>query len=179
MPTEAEWQQQIVTVARVVGWTVLWTRDSRKAPPGEPDLRFVWSQWDNDWRPPCQVLAIELKVRDGAGRARHRTDEQRRFATQAALAGECVVEVLLPDDLDLLSGMLGISLVEPGEEEAATEERQRFDLDSATDGELASELLRLGVSGQTVDSAMEHGQVARRRAMVALYHQALNSKRGG
>ena len=39
--TEKEWQEQVVALARTVGWKVFHTYDSRRSNPGLPDLILV------------------------------------------------------------------------------------------------------------------------------------------
>jgi len=86
----------------------MWTRDSRGGPSGEPDLRLTWNL---PTAPPAghAVIEIELKARAN-GRRRHRTDDQRRYANAAILAGKVVLEILLPDDREQLEAALGIDL---------------------------------------------------------------------
>lgn len=54
--TERDFQQQVVTLARVCGWRVYYTTDSRRSPFGFPDLCMV--------RPPRLIFA-ELKTERG------------------------------------------------------------------------------------------------------------------
>ena len=54
--TEKDFQQQVVTLARVCGWRVYYTTDSRRSPFGFPDLCMV--------RPP-RLLYAELKTMRG------------------------------------------------------------------------------------------------------------------
>ncbi len=39
--TERQWQAQVIQIARLHGWMVHWTWNSRHSPPGEPDLRML------------------------------------------------------------------------------------------------------------------------------------------
>lgn len=54
--TEKELQEQLVHVARLLGWEVFHTFDSRRTEWGEPDLRLL--------RPP-RVMLWELKTERG------------------------------------------------------------------------------------------------------------------
>lgn len=54
--TEAQFQAAIIELARGLGWKHYFTHDSRKSPPGYPDLVLL--------RPPRQIVA-ELKSRRG------------------------------------------------------------------------------------------------------------------
>lgn len=63
-PTEEQFQQQIITLARLNNWRAYHTRDSRRSEPGFPDLVMV--------RRP-RVLFAELKSAHG----RLRPDQQR------------------------------------------------------------------------------------------------------
>ena len=39
--TEKQWQAQVIQLARMFGWFVFWTWNSRHSPAGEPDLRLL------------------------------------------------------------------------------------------------------------------------------------------
>ncbi len=54
--SERRWQQQVVQVARLYGWTWYHTHDSRRSQPGFPDLVLC--------RPP-RLIAAELKTERG------------------------------------------------------------------------------------------------------------------
>ena len=54
--SEKSFQARVVQLAKLRGWRVRWTKDSRGSLGGEPDLRMV--------RPPRYVLA-ELKSQHG------------------------------------------------------------------------------------------------------------------
>ena len=53
--TEREWQAQVVTLARTLGWATYHTFDSRRSQPGMPDLILVRDR----------VLFAELKRESG------------------------------------------------------------------------------------------------------------------
>ena len=53
---ERSFQNSVIELARVFGWTVFWTPNSKHSPPGELDLRMI--------RPP-RYLCVELKSDHG------------------------------------------------------------------------------------------------------------------
>lgn len=54
--TEAQWQQQVVELAALYGWSSYHTYDSRRSHPGWPDLVLC--------RPP-EIVFVELKTDKG------------------------------------------------------------------------------------------------------------------
>ena len=56
--TEAAFQQTVIEMARVFGWIVGFTYDSRNSEPGEPDLRLVHPEQH-------RVIFVELKSEKG------------------------------------------------------------------------------------------------------------------
>ena len=53
--SESEFQQTVIELARLTGWIVGFTANSRRSEPGEPDLRMVHPEQ-------CRVIFAELKV---------------------------------------------------------------------------------------------------------------------
>ena len=60
-PTEEQFQQQVITLAKAAGWLTYHTRDSRRSEPGFPDL--VLSRGPACGRP--RVIFAELKTETG------------------------------------------------------------------------------------------------------------------
>ena len=56
--SEADFQATVTEIAVLNGWTVFCTRDSRRSPEGEPDLRMVHPVWK-------RMIWAELKTEDG------------------------------------------------------------------------------------------------------------------
>ena len=90
------------------------------------------------------------------------------------------VYVLRPANAISVAHALGLSQLAPvladlgcGDAPAVPGERQRFDPATATDLEMAQELLRLGVPALTIGHFAECGQVVRRLNYMRLYHEAL------
>jgi hypothetical protein len=81
---EAEWQRQVVDLARMYGWLVYHTFDSRRSEPGFPDLTLVNRTF---------VIA-ELKT----DRGRLSPDQQKWLERLGAAGVE--VHVWRPRDLD-------------------------------------------------------------------------------
>lgn len=81
---EREWQKQVVQAARMLGWRVYHTHDSRRSEPGWPDLALVRDR----------LVMAELKT--DTGRV---SPEQRQWLDALASAG---VETYLwrPRDID-------------------------------------------------------------------------------
>ena len=63
--TEAAFQRAVIELAEMNGWRCYHTHDSRKSPPGFPDLTMVRNG---------QLVFAEMKREDGAP-----TDEQRAW----------------------------------------------------------------------------------------------------
>lgn len=61
--TEAEWQRQVIDLARMYGWRVYHTFDSRRSSPGWPDLVLA--------RAPV-FMVVELKTDKGRVRPAQR-----------------------------------------------------------------------------------------------------------
>ena len=53
--TEAQFQQQIIAMARLLGWRVYHTHDSRRSEPGFPDLTLVRDR----------IVFLEVKTETG------------------------------------------------------------------------------------------------------------------
>lgn len=100
--TEAQLTSPIVAAARARGWRVSHDPDSRGQEEGEPDLALLW-RGQGPCPGPCAEFEVECKRR-----GRHRTDGQRRYANDAAVAGKVVLEWLLPDDYDQAERLLGL-----------------------------------------------------------------------
>lgn len=89
---EKHWQGQVRKIATEYGWQVFVTYDSRKCPPGEPDLRLI--------RPP-RVVFIELKTMRG------RLSDAQEAAGEMFKACPGVEYYLLrPSDVDLVHEIL-------------------------------------------------------------------------
>jgi hypothetical protein len=88
--TEREWQTQVVEAARLLGWSVYHTHDSRRSEPGWPDLALVRDR----------LVMAELKT--DTGRV---SDDQRRWLDMLDAAG---VETYLwrPKDMDEVLSVL-------------------------------------------------------------------------
>ena len=87
---EADFQAAVIELAEMQGWRVYHTHDSRRSPPGFPDLTMVRRQ---------RLIFAELKREDG-----NPTDEQTAWlidlgivsdSTHALILGPPVVEVFL------------------------------------------------------------------------------------
>lgn len=81
---EREWQAQVVEAARLMGWRVYHTHDSRRSAPGWPDLALVRDR----------LVMAELKTETGRV-----SPEQQQWLALLTAAG---VETYLwrPSDLD-------------------------------------------------------------------------------
>ena len=93
------------------------------------------------------------------------------------------VYVLRPTNAISVAHALGLSRLAPvladlgcGDAPAVPGERTRFDPDTATDLEMAQELLRLGVPALTIGHLSDCSPAVRRLNHQRLYHEALNSK---
>jgi len=75
--TEAQWQQQVVDLAKLGGWRSYHTFDSRRSAPGFPDLTLV--------RPPELVFA-ELKAEKG-----RTTPEQEAWLEDLEVVAQCIL----------------------------------------------------------------------------------------
>jgi hypothetical protein len=84
--TEKEWQTQVVQLARLYGWRLIYhTYDSRRSPSGFPDLVLVRDE---------RLVFVELK----AGRGRVSPAQREWLAGLQRTAAE--VYVWRPDDVD-------------------------------------------------------------------------------
>jgi VRR-NUC domain-containing protein len=81
--TEKEWQQQIVQLARTLGYRIYHTYDSRRSQPGFPDLVLVRDR----------VIYVELKRESGK-----LTDSQISWVESLKAAG-AEIYVWRPSDL--------------------------------------------------------------------------------
>lgn len=88
--TEREWQAQVVDAARLMGWRVYHTHDSRRSAPGWPDLALVRDR----------LVMAELKTQTGRV-----SPEQQQWLALLDAAG---VETHLwrPSDLDEVLAVL-------------------------------------------------------------------------
>lgn len=93
--TEKSFMATVVQFAKLHGWLVYHTHDSRKSEPGFPDLVLVRTTEGNR-----RVLFAELKM-DG----NRLTDEQAKWMTAITLAGVRAV-LWRPDDWDEIEGIL-------------------------------------------------------------------------
>ena len=90
---EADFQATVVGIAVLNGWTVFSTKDSRRSPKGEPDLRMVHPVWK-------RMVWMELK-KEGE----KPTPEQDEALSVLERAGEeCYL--CRPSDLDLIERVL-------------------------------------------------------------------------
>ena len=87
---EREWQAQVVEAARLLGWRVYHTHDSRRSAPGWPDLALVRDR----------LVMAELKTETGRV-----SPEQQQWLALLDAAG---VETYLwrPSDLDEVLAVL-------------------------------------------------------------------------
>lgn len=91
--TEAQFQRRVVDFARVTGWTVYHTFDSRRSEPGFPDLVAVHP----DQR---RIVYAELKSARG-----YLSTPQRRWLDKLARAG-AEIAVWRPADWDEIVAVL-------------------------------------------------------------------------
>lgn len=89
--SEARWQRQVLTLARLHGWWTYHVQDSRRSAPGWPDLVLL--------RPPS-VLLVELKTDHGRLSA-----AQRQVLDALATCG-LEVHVWRPRDLPVIGRRL-------------------------------------------------------------------------
>lgn len=82
--SERDFQAQVLQLARLTGWRVYHTHDSRRSAPGFPDLVLV--------RPPMVVFA-ELKSKGGKLRP-----EQREWLEALGRCGSVEVRLWRPQD---------------------------------------------------------------------------------
>lgn len=97
---EKHFQQLVVECARLLGWRVYHTHDSRRSEAGFPDLVLVRG---------TRLLFVELKANDGRldGAQAVWLDDLRRVADAIdAGAGEILVETWRPDDWDHVHSVL-------------------------------------------------------------------------
>lgn len=90
--TEQEWMGTVLDAARLFGWSVYHTYDSRKSQPGFPDLILV--------RGP-RMLVIELKTERGKVRP-----EQVDWLARLAEVREVTVMVARPSQWDAVLAQL-------------------------------------------------------------------------
>ncbi len=115
---EADWQRDIVKLARTLGWThVYHTYNSRKSAHGFPDLILLRDR----------LIAIELKREKGK-----LTDQQIDWA-RALLKAEAEIYVVRPRNLEAIAAVLaarrdpdGGHLTQPRAREAETELRNEL-----------------------------------------------------
>lgn len=88
--TEKVWQQQIVQLARTVGWRSYHTLRSKGSQPGYPDLTLVRDR----------VVFVEVKTEKGK-----LSEKQREWLTALWVAG-AEVYVARPRDLERLGDVL-------------------------------------------------------------------------
>jgi hypothetical protein len=88
--SERKWQAQVVQVARLHGWWVYHTYDSRRSQPGLPDLILVRER----------VVFAELKTDTG------RLTPDQRACLDALQAAGAEVYVWRPRDFELISPTL-------------------------------------------------------------------------
>lgn len=94
--SEAAFQTQIVNLAKTYQWMVYFTYDSRRSPPGFPDLILVRDG---------EIVFAELKTESG----RVRPDQKVWIAALSVVAGACAsVDVYLwrPSDFDRINNRL-------------------------------------------------------------------------
>lgn len=103
--TEAEFQQQVVELATICGWTALHVRRSIGRRGGKQAYQTTTSikGWVDLllWRP-GQIIAVELKREKG-----RLTDEQRECLSGLAAAG-VPVYVWRPSDFEELARVLAV-----------------------------------------------------------------------
>ena len=90
--TEAEWQAQIVTYARLQDWLVFHASDSRRSDPGLPDLILVRGE---------TVMFLEVKTVQGRMR-----EEQKTWMGRLKTANRVLAAVVRPSDWDTLEEQL-------------------------------------------------------------------------
>lgn len=88
--TEREWQQQVVRLARTLGWTVWHCHDARRTVPGLPDLILIRDR----------VVFVELKTERG-----RLSDAQAEWQRRLEAAG-AETHVWRPSDLDAAGRVL-------------------------------------------------------------------------
>jgi hypothetical protein len=88
--SEKEWQSQVISLARLLGWSWFHTHDSRRSPAGFPDL-VLWRE---------RVVFAELKTDTG-----RLTPEQRDTIATMAEAG-VAVHLWRPRDFDEVKAVL-------------------------------------------------------------------------
>lgn len=88
--TEREWQSQVVEMARLFGWSVYHTHDSRRSKPGWPDLALVRDR----------LVMAELKTQTGRVSA-----AQEKWLLMLTNAG-VETYVWRPSDIDLVLDVL-------------------------------------------------------------------------
>ena len=90
---EADFQRAIVQMARICGWQVYHTADSRRSTPGFPDLVLWHPQWE-------QVLFRELKTEKGVA-----SQTQKDVLLSLTAAG-ADARIWRPSDWELIEGTL-------------------------------------------------------------------------
>jgi hypothetical protein len=88
--TEAQFQQQIIDMAKALGWLVYHTHDSRRSEPGFPDLVLVRDR----------IVYLELKTETG----RMSLEQQQWVAALSAAGGTALV--VRPSDMDAIERAL-------------------------------------------------------------------------
>ena len=90
---EKDFQRDVVTAAKMLGWTVFSTFRSDHSPKGEPDLRMVHPQ-------KRRIIWAELKSEDG----KLTPDQELAIGVICGAGGE--VYVWRPSDMDFIIGVL-------------------------------------------------------------------------
>jgi hypothetical protein len=75
--TEAQWQQQVIDLAKLGGWRSYHTFDSRRSAPGFPDLVLL--------RPP-ELVFVEVKAEKGKT-----TPEQDAWLEDLGVVAQCIL----------------------------------------------------------------------------------------
>jgi hypothetical protein len=101
--TEEQFQQQIIDTARLLGWRVYHTRDSRRSEPGFPDLVL------------CRDRLVFLEIKTETGRV---SDAQGEWIAAINRAGGCAL-VVRPSDLAEIEKALKRRVHPQAESEAA------------------------------------------------------------
>ncbi len=98
MPTERDFQRQVVQLARLMGWRIYHTHDSRRSAAGFPDLVLV--------HPHRGIIFAELKSPTG-----RTTPEQEGWLALLLQAGQRAY-LWRPEDLPAIAAVLGGSEVQ-------------------------------------------------------------------
>jgi hypothetical protein len=85
------------------GWRVSHDPNSVGQDRGEPDLCCDWLLGAGPCPGPLPHFLLELKTTRG-----RRTDSQRRFANALIIAGQVVLEIVVPTDSDQVEALFGL-----------------------------------------------------------------------